>query len=153
MAEWVEVSELLKKLKCSVDMFRLREESEWFRMLSVKCGDDQFATLVRLIESEGFTDPIGIRFGREIKSEEDREYYDVQSDDDWIMGNGHHRLCAAILLGMDKILVQFGTSWPLGDRYYDVQNKITGDDRSDSGWIWRQIGDSEIGQESELVSA
>lgn len=137
--ELVKVSDLLKYLKDSADGYFLLKPEEWFRMMVEKCSDGQFATLIRLIETEGFTDPIGILRWQ---------------DDLWEMGNGHHRLCAAILLGLDEIPVVFGNKWPReGFREKRVNTQITPEDIRDSRWISDTVYDSEIGLESELVFA
>lgn len=119
--EMVKVSDLLKKLVDSTDDYALVLDSEWFRMMAEKSQDGQFATIVRLIQEEGFTDPIGIK---------------KINDDAWEMGNGHHRLTAAILLGLDEIPVDLSSMWPGEGRREDrVNMAITDADRADSQWI------------------
>lgn len=126
----VKVSTLLRNVKDTLDCFSTNEPSEWLRMINDKTGDEQFATLIRLIETEGFTDPIGI----------------MQYDDYWLLGNGHHRMVAAILLALDEIPVVFGNTWPdSGNRYRRVQDSITSEDRDDSNWINSMVSDAEIG--------
>lgn len=138
MVTMVKVSDLLRNLKGSIDVYELDVPSEWLRMIAWKSEDYQFATIIRLIETEGFTDPIGIRM------------YD---DDNWELGNGHHRLSAAILLGLDEIPVVMDDTWPeSGDRYSHVQKQITDNDRANSRWIANQVSDYTIG-DRELVSA
>lgn len=136
-AEWVKVTDILQNTTDTLDWFLVSEPSEWLRMIREKSMDSQFATIIRLIETEGFTDPIGI----------------VKNDGAWYLGNGHHRLAAAILMGLDKVLVEFGMEWPRnGDRYHEVQVQITPDDHENSMWISRMVSDAVIGRADELVT-
>jgi hypothetical protein len=62
--------------------------SMWAYIIASKGGDSQTPTLLQRISEEGFTVPICLfrdRFGN------------------WGIGNGHHRLVCAILLGLDEI--------------------------------------------------
>ncbi len=91
--EMVPVATLLKNISYTADRYRVGNSvQEWFRMLREKMDDWQTPAIIRAIETQGFTDPICIT---------------KISENDWELGNGHHRLCVAILLGLDKIPVDF----------------------------------------------
>ena len=84
------VSDILEYVTGSVDISFHGRDVDWFEILAAKVSHDHFDTLVDTLDSEGFTMPIVLgesRLGG------------------YIIGNGHHRLCAAILLGMDEIPV------------------------------------------------
>lgn len=89
--DMVKVSDILANVTTSVDMVDLSTPDEWFRMMALKSGDASFGRLLQAIPDKGFLDPICITKG----------------DYGWTVGNGHHRLTAAILLGLDEIPVHF----------------------------------------------
>lgn len=138
MITMVKVSDLLRNVTETLDYFKTSEPSEWLRMITDKSADEQFATIIRLIETEGFTDPIGI----------------MEYDGYWLLGNGHHRMAAAILLGLDEIPVVIGNTWPIsGNRYDRVQDSVTSEDRADSIWISDMVSDARIGNDdSESIT-
>ena len=85
---------IMQRLGSSVDGFDLWLDREWLRMLW-STASDGIAQLVESILTNGFTTPICI----------------VDDGSDWwAMGNGHHRLTAAILLGLDEIPVAFSNT-------------------------------------------
>jgi hypothetical protein len=99
----VRVIDVLKNADYSVDMGSRGKSDEeqytwWREMLAYKVGDTGFQRLVhRLIEQGWDTDSaVGINFG------DDDEGYDY-GNEGWSITEGHHRLCAAILLGMEEI--------------------------------------------------
>ena len=91
------VSDILKKVTISSDYngeFNTIEfdgtPSTWAYLIASKAGDYHTPTLALKILEEGFTDPICIW-------RDNRGAYGL--------GNGHHRLVCAILLGLDEIPV------------------------------------------------
>lgn len=89
----VAVSEILKKVVASYDQYPLHTVEGWQQMIATKGGDAQIPSIIRAIEEYGFLDPICI------------EVFDNTGS--WCLGNGHHRLVVAILLGLDTIPVDF----------------------------------------------
>lgn len=91
---WVSVEWLMKNTRGSVDGYGLYEWREWQRMLHSKCLDTGFGHLVESIMERGFLEGGAIGW-----------------DDGWIT-EGHHRLCAAILLCMETVPVStHGHDW------------------------------------------
>lgn len=64
-------------------------EVDWYKILANKVSHDHFDWLVAKIADEGFTIPVVL----------------LRSSDGYILSNGHHRICAAILLGLETIPV------------------------------------------------
>jgi ParB-like nuclease family protein len=128
--EMVSVAELLKKITSTADGFFPGDDgSEWFRMMEYKGGEVQTPAIIRAIERYGFTDPICIT---------------AQSDNNWELGNGHHRLVIAILLGLDEIPVDFSewysrASTSNQQRIYDDELKT---DDEMACWIAEGVKDS-----------
>lgn len=87
----VSISELLRNLKFSADDYYLCSVSGWFEMLEEKLSHRQVPPIIRAIEEFGFLDPICV----------------TKDDSGWELGNGHHRLSVAIMLGLDQIPVDF----------------------------------------------
>ncbi len=95
MIKNVTIPRLMRNLKTTADGYRLSEgPDEWFRMLEQKLSDRQTPSIIRAIQARGFIDPICVTV----------DDYDKNF---WELGNGHHRLCVAIMLGMYKIPVDF----------------------------------------------
>lgn len=84
------VDEILQYVTGSVDICFNGREVDWFEIFAAKVSHDHFDTLVDTLIEQGFTMPI-------VLGESHLGGY--------IVGNGHHRLCAAILLGFDEIPV------------------------------------------------
>ena len=86
----VKVSDLLKSITSSCDYEEFDGSPEsWMCMINMKASDEGFEDLVDSLLDDGFAEESSIavfRGGRAI----------------W---NGHHRLVAAILLGMDEVNV------------------------------------------------
>lgn len=89
MTTWMKVSEIIRNVKESYDYGDLDTKEDWRGMLKWKLSDEQSVQLIREIQQNGFTTPI---------------YLDDVGDNRCILGNGHHRLSVAILLGLDKVL-------------------------------------------------
>lgn len=100
------VEDILNKVKGSLDF---HGEFNWWEVLAGKVSHDHFDWLCDEIRMHGFTIPIVIV---------------DEGDGEWRTGNGHHRLCAAILLGIEEIPVIFtdGDYWRFEDSHDgDVQ--------------------------------
>lgn len=120
------VTEVLKKVTLSIDYGEFDgSPSMWAYMLASKGGDVQTPALLEKILEEGFTDPICIW----------RDSYGAYG-----VGNGHHRLTCAILLGMDEIPVLISQE---PEEYYpdaSEGNKVFGRDDEISNWIYNNYG-------------
>lgn len=109
------VSDILAKATNSLDL----GEVDWWTILANKVSHAHFDELVESIQRDGFTMPIVL----------------VDSgDDEYTIGNGHHRLCAAILLGYSAIPVLIndeGDYWAFEDSH---DEEWDAGDRSFSYW-------------------
>lgn len=90
MQEWIETSEIIRNVRGSVDYGNLLNADDWRGMLKNKLSDPQVPQLIREISDNGFNVPI--RIGKDMPN-------------NWELGNGHHRLSVAILLGLEKVLI------------------------------------------------
>lgn len=89
--EWP-ISKVLQTVTYSIDVGPLKYDCQWVYLLRYKSTDDEaFYATLEALESEGQLDPICVFFNTEYGW--------------WELGNGHHRLIAALLLGWDTILV------------------------------------------------
>ena len=93
----VPVRLILKKLHDACDKatwghYEWDDEKSLQALLKHKTKDKQFWALCDIIPEQGFTHPICIQ---------------VRGDGTWQLGNGHHRLAAAVLLVLDEINVFF----------------------------------------------
>lgn len=128
----VSVRELLRNLTDSIDFFDLCSAQGWLDMLADKASDEEFPALLRALQAEGQLHPIVIL-----------EWYGANGEALWELGNGHHRLTAAILLGWDEVLVLFSTKG-LDDRSgYGSEDDVLID--------WARPGDLDIARELSLV--
>ena len=93
----INIAELIKALDGSCD---IGTHDEWLiDCFSYKATDDQFPALLASILENGLTLPLNI-----IRD----------NDDEIIMGNGHHRLVAALLCGIEDISIvvsENGCDW------------------------------------------
>lgn len=96
MEEWTKVSEIIQNVKSSADFGELEDVDDWYNMLKDKLSDNQVPELIRRIQRDGFTVPIYVN--------KSGNPYDDYFEDGWYLGNGHHRLCVAILLGLNEVL-------------------------------------------------
>lgn len=87
----VSVTEIMRNLRDSADNYHFTDVRGWFWMMECKLADYQTPSIIRAIEEFGFLDPICI----------------TKEFDGWRLGNGHHRLAIAIMLGLDEIPVDF----------------------------------------------
>ncbi len=86
------IQQVLERVTSSVDVtLGGGSPAGWLGMLATKLDDDPDRTscLLAAMEAHGQMDPICITF----------------EGDEWELGNGHHRLTLAILLGWDTIQV------------------------------------------------
>lgn len=97
----VPVTELLRNLVYSVDQGPLDTPEHWHGLMRYKSEDHTFWQLCDAIPERGFTVPICVRLSP------DNDPRRPWAPSGWHLGNGHHRLCAAILLGLDSVKVYF----------------------------------------------
>lgn len=111
--EMVSVAWIMRNADSSIDDFNLYGGGvDYWRMMIEKANDHGFPALVNAIVSEGFRIPIVL-----VKN------YNGSSS---IMhGNGHHRMCAAILLCLDQIPV-YWTDWDEEEDYMCVHTSESG---------------------------
>ncbi len=118
----VSVTEILSKVTDTADYYHVgRGPHEWFRLISNKMADPQTPAIIRAIETQGFTAPICI---------------EVRGENNWHLGNGHHRMAIAILTGMDAVPVDF-SSWYSAASEADAES--VEDDYREDDWetaIW-----------------
>lgn len=115
----VSVSEIMRNLTDSADNYSLSTVYGWFWMLENKLSDSQTPSIIRAIEEFGFLDPICITKGF----------------DGWRLGNGHHRLCIAIMLGIDEIPVDFSSWYSRGSTAHSSDLHYKRGDTALADWI------------------
>jgi len=160
---WTPVEEILQTINGSMDAYTLLpygsgaysrynesdgmefsdEDRTYFlaRMIEVKANDSSFLHLVDSLVSEGWTSAIAWDPGRKY------------------LGNGHHRLVAAILLGMDSVpTTPQGSCWSRsrGEILWSDTDEDDEYGESDEIVAWHDTGrwfgvDVEYGIESEPV--
>lgn len=119
----VSVTEILQKVKTTCDGYLPGSDfREWARMISTKLADGQTPAIMRAINRYGFTDPICIT---------------VKGSETWELGNGHHRLSLAILLGLDEIPVDFSDWYSRSSTTndYRIWDDHQTEDKALAGWI------------------
>jgi hypothetical protein len=87
----VSVQELLNKITNSVDLPSVGQGANWGAILRAKCSASHFDAIVETIMTEGMRMPVVM--------------WDATESGTWTIGNGHHRLVACMLLGMETIPV------------------------------------------------
>lgn len=122
------IPEILRMATGSVDFPGMRGGIDWSEMFAGKVAHGHFDALVDEIQANGFGMPIVL--------------CDRYNDGNYVIGNGHHRLCAAILLGLWRIPVMVSEG---GDRTDFMCNRDSADDyarpiqgRSDDYWSMLQ---------------
>jgi hypothetical protein len=91
MKEMTKVHEIIQNLAQFGDfeyLDPLDNPDDWKEVLKYKLSHDHVPELIRRIQRDGFTEPIRL---------------EKRGPRDWYLGNGHHRLSIAILLGYDEI--------------------------------------------------
>lgn len=86
------VAHILERTVASTD---IPGRIDWLTILAAKCSHDHFDWLVGQIAENGFTVPITL-----IPHGEGED-----GETEYTLGNGHHRFCAAILLGLEAVPV------------------------------------------------
>lgn len=128
---YVPVSLIMKKLSQSVDRHSFSEEEwddeVWPRLMRDKTGDTSFWRLCDTIPEEGFRVPICIQ---------------ILPSGGWRIGNGHHRLMAAVFLCLDTIPVYVDSSamdstWKMGNY---MHNEVTDPDHDDGDAMFAARG-------------
>jgi hypothetical protein len=111
--EMVSVEWIMQNTTHSVDGYNAPIGVDYQKMMHGKCGDRGFGALVWNILHKGFRIPIVL----------DLAY---QGEDTITHGNGHHRMCAAILLALDEIPVYWSENDYMATDYsttgYDDNN-------------------------------
>lgn len=85
------IPEIMGMASGSVDIANKNGECDWWGIIAAKASAGHFDNIVDTIASEGFGMPIVL--------------CDRYNDGRYVIGNGHHRLVAAILLGLWRIPV------------------------------------------------
>lgn len=115
------ITDILQTVTESTDYVEFDGSSSmWAFLISSKAGDLYTPVLAQKIIDEGFTDPICIY---------------RNSRGGYGLGNGHHRLTCAILLGLDEIPVLYTDT----DEYYPDASEgedIMGRDEEVSDWLY-----------------
>lgn len=110
----ISVTDILQNVRRSGDIGGAIDTPEdWFRIFAAKVSHDHFDWIADKIMDEGFTVPIQI-----IETEGEYDTY-------WEIGNGHHRLCVAILAGLDTIPVILMDDWGWNDDSHDRDQRPT----------------------------
>lgn len=136
----IRISDLMQNLTHSVDLCELYAPVDWANFLMQKCSTE----LIGLMMRHGQEKPI------RIYCNDDVGIYRYRCG--WELGNGHHRLAAAILLGWDTILVEDGQygdydeehldDWEATDSTYDENGyECTDGPEGDNGWLWNHMDD------------
>lgn len=124
----VPVTEILQKVYETADEYYPEAGArEWLRMIKEKTFDPQTPAIIRAIERIGFIDPICIEDHGSLG---------------WYLGNGHHRLAIAILLGLDEILVDFSSHYSLESTRND--DAIEADYRNGDSALARWISSTAV---------
>lgn len=112
--EMVSVEWIIQNTKYSVDGFSQYGELDYEAMLQDKCLDECFGRVVNSILTNGFRVPIVLvenYCGRGLTH-----------------GNGHHRMCAALLLGLDEIPVYWSESDYMAIDHSDTEDLLDAGD-------------------------
>lgn len=132
----VSVAEILKKVTCTADCYFVGEgPHEWFRLIQSKMYDRQTPAIIRAIQNDGFNVPICI---------------EVMPGNVWRLGNGHHRLAIAILLGLDFIPVDF-SGWFTSDSSQNT-TEINKDYKYNDSKIARWIAYTAVSDDDLIAS-
>lgn len=92
--EYWTVEEIMNTVTGSVDQGSLDSAADWQRLLYMKFDSPRRISMIDDIMENGILDPIEIL-----------PYAGRQSEDEIVIGNGHHRLILAILCGLDTVPV------------------------------------------------
>jgi hypothetical protein len=117
------IEKILKTITQSADFPEFDgTPSMWAYLIASKCGDAYTPVLAQKILDEGFTDPICIYRGHL---------------GGLAIGNGHHRLVCAIILGIDEVPVLFTET---DESYPDASDgpNIFQYDEEVSDWLYSQ---------------
>lgn len=104
MPETTPIVDILRDATESYDGFDLSTPEGWLAMFEYKSNDYGFMDLVDSLDEYGQANPIMWRDG--------------------VVGNGHHRLTAAIWLGWDTIVTTRQQSWDDYDPCCPPQHKV-----------------------------
>lgn len=125
--EMVSVEWAMKNLVDSIDGFGIDGGVDFGSMLYKKATDRHFGNLIHTIVNNGFRVPVCF-------------YYD-RHHDGWALGNGHHRMSAAILLCLDQIPVFWSQGDYMSDEYTDTEKLSTTGDDTLGDWLDSELSD------------
>lgn len=108
----ISVYTLLNDVTDSIDIRKRAGEqgAPWARVIETKAAASHFDAVLSTLISEGFRMPVVM--------------WDQHRSGDWIIGNGHHRITAAILLGLEMlpVVVSYGNDYMRADDSSDDEN-------------------------------
>lgn len=136
--EMVSVEWAMKNLIDSIDGFGRSGEVDFAVMLNDKASDGHFGDLIATILDHGFRVPVCFYPARRWSTDMSK------IEDGWALGNGHHRMSAAILLCLDSIPVYFARE---GEGYMVTSTTDTEELMWDSGdytlgeWLSEELSD------------
>lgn len=134
------ISDIMQNLTDSVDLQGLYSPLDWANFLIEKCSTE----LIELMMEHGQEKPIHIDYEPSAWSTREADRYRPIG---WELGNGHHRLAAAILLGWDTILVEDGEGYEHSHEYHHALD-VTYDDNgyecldgpeNENGWLYEEM--------------
>lgn len=127
--ETTKLTDILANVRNSSDFDEFDGSPDsWKMLMKSKLSDYWVPALIREIQEKGFNVPI---------------YLDKTYKGNWDVGNGHHRLSVAILLGLDEVLT---TEYVNESRTFardSVQALATDEDR-DGAWKLASMVDTAI---------
>lgn len=122
----ISVYTLLNDVSDSIDVRKRGGENgaPWARIIETKAAASHFDAVLSTLIREGFRMPVVM--------------WDQYRSGDWIIGNGHHRITAAILLGLEMlpVVVSYGGDYMRAeDSSDDEENPIDASGRT----VWQAI--------------
>lgn len=119
------ISRVLKTVEESADFSCLNTPEDWLRLMALKASDSTFPLLLESMQQCGQLDPICVENG--------------------FLGNGHHRLVAAMLLGWDDILVD-DSDWfsdaSATNCFMVSDSLVSPEDKAAAEWLWDMLSAS-----------
>lgn len=132
--ESVSVEWIIQNIYNTVE-FNLESADGWLAMFLNKAYDDSFGPLVERILEDGFVVPVCLYNSGDGGCDhcsccdpcpDDDSCPPFHANGEWQLGNGHHRMTAAVLLCLDTILVYWA---PTSDY---MQSDVTDPDEHDT---------------------
>lgn len=127
--EMTKVTDILANVRNSSDFDEFDGSPDsWRMLLKSKLSDFWVPALIREIHDKGFNVPI---------------YLDKTIKGGWDVGNGHHRLAVAILLGMDEVPTTY--DWDESQTYHrELVKRLANDEDRAGAWILADLVDNAI---------